>query len=100
MTFKVAAADDFWLHVAEYSGSHVIVRNPAKEQALEEPVLVRAAELAAYHSQARNSNKVEVHYTRRRFVTKPKKAKPGLVHLREFKTISVEPKGWRPSEES
>ncbi len=100
LTFKVAAADDFWLHVAEYSGSHVIVRNPAKEQALEEPVLVRAAELAAYHSQARNSNKVEVHYTRRRFVTKPKKAKPGLVHLREFKTISVEPKGWRPSEES
>jgi predicted ribosome quality control (RQC) complex YloA/Tae2 family protein len=78
----------------------VIVRNPAKEPVLEKPVLLRAAQLAAYHSQARNSNKVEVHYTRRRFVTKPRKAKPGLVHLREFKTISVEPKGWRPPEDA
>jgi predicted ribosome quality control (RQC) complex YloA/Tae2 family protein len=98
LTFKVAAADDFWLHVAEYAGSHVIVRNPAKEKVLDEPVLVRAAQLAAFHSQARNSNKVDVHYTRRRFVTKPRKAKPGLVHLREFKTISVEPKAWSPPE--
>ncbi len=100
LTFKVAAADDFWLHVAEYAGSHVIVRNPTKEPVLEKPVLLRAAQLAAYHSQARNSNKVEVHYTRRRFVTKPRKAKPGLVHLREFKTISVEPKGWIPPEDA
>ena len=87
LTFKVAAGDDFWLHVADYTGSHVIVRNPAKDVELEEHVLVRAAQLAAYYSQARNSKKVEVHYTRRKFVSKPRKAKPGLVRLREFKTI-------------
>ena len=98
LTFKFAARDDFWLHVAGYSGSHVIVRNPSKAEELERPVLLRAAQLAAYHSQARNSRKVDVHYTHRRFVSKPRKAKPGLVHLREFKTITVEPKNWSDQE--
>ena len=65
---------------------------------LKEPLLVRAAQLAAYYSQARNSTKVEVHYTRRKFVSKPRKAKPGLVRLREFKTIKVEPRNWTRAE--
>jgi predicted ribosome quality control (RQC) complex YloA/Tae2 family protein len=94
LTFDVAAPDDFWLHVAEYSGSHVIVRNPQKQKDLDDAILVKAAQLAAYFSQARNSSKVEVHYTKRKHVTKPRRAKPGLVRLLEFKTIKVEPKNW------
>ena len=94
MTFDVAAPDDFWFHVADYSGSHVVVRNPRKDKDLEESVLVKAAQLAAYFSQARNSSKVEVHYTKRKHVTKPRRAKPGLVRLLEFKSIKVEPKNW------
>ena len=94
LTFDVAAPDDFWFHVADYSGSHVIVRNPGKDKELEQPVLVKAAQLAAYFSQARNSSKVEVHYTKRKYVTKPRHAKPGLVRLLEFKSIKVEPKNW------
>ena len=98
LTFRVASGDDFWLHVADYSGSHVIVRNPSRESELKGSLLVRVAQLAAYHSQARNSNKVEVHYTRRKFVSKPRKARPGLVTLREFQTIKVEPRDWVPGE--
>ena len=94
VTFHIAAPDDFWLHVADYSGSHVVVRNPAKDRDLEAEVLVKAAQLAAFYSQARNSSKVEVHYTRRRHVSKPKRAKAGMVKLQEFKSISVEPKNW------
>jgi predicted ribosome quality control (RQC) complex YloA/Tae2 family protein len=94
ITFHVASPDDFWLHVAEYSGSHVVVRNPQRDKELPESVLTKAAQLAAYFSQARNSSKVEVHYTRRKHVTKPRRAKPGLVRLLEFKSISVEPKNW------
>src|SRR5262249_53957401 len=30
LTFEVAAPEDFWFHVADYSGSHVLVRNPAR----------------------------------------------------------------------
>jgi predicted ribosome quality control (RQC) complex YloA/Tae2 family protein len=94
LTFDVAAPDDFWFHVADYSGSHVVVRNPRKDKDLEEPVLVKAAQLAAYFSQARNSSRVEVHYTKRKHVSKPRRAKPGLVRLIEFKSIKVEPKNW------
>jgi predicted ribosome quality control (RQC) complex YloA/Tae2 family protein len=94
VTFHVAGPEDFWFHVAEYSGSHVVVRNPAKETELDESVLVKAAQLAAYFSQARNSSKVEVHYTKRKHVTKPRRAKPGLVRLLEFKSVKVEPKNW------
>ena len=94
LTFHVAAPEDFWFHVAEYSGSHVVVRNPGKEKELDESILVKAAQLAAYFSQARNSSKVEVHYTKRKHVTKPRRAKPGLVRLQEFKSIKVEPKNW------
>ena len=98
LTFRVATGDDFWLHVADYTGAHVIVRNPGRADRLDEDTLLRAAQLAAYYSQARNSHKVDVHYTRRKFVTKPRKARPGLVRLREFETIAVEPRDWKASE--
>jgi predicted ribosome quality control (RQC) complex YloA/Tae2 family protein len=71
-----------------------VVRNPRKDRELEEPALVKAAQLAAYFSQARNSSKVEVHYTKRKHVVKPRRSKPGLVRLLEFKSIKVEPKNW------
>jgi len=94
LTFDVAAPEDFWFHVADYSGSHVVVRNPSKDKDLDPAILEKAAQLAAYFSQARNSSKVEVHYTKRRHVSKPRRAKPGLVRLLEFKSVKVEPKNW------
>lgn len=30
LTFKVAENTDFWLHVANLPGSHVVIRNPDK----------------------------------------------------------------------
>lgn len=92
LTFRVAQPQDFWLHVADYSGSHVVLRNPAGAPEPEAHALELAAELAAYNSQARNSSRVEVHYTQRKFVTKPRRARPGLVKLGEYKTITVEPR--------
>jgi hypothetical protein len=98
LTFRVANADDFWMHVGDYSGSHVVVRNPAKVRTIPDNVLAKAAQLAAFFSQARNSSKVEVHYTQRKYVSKPRRAKPGLVKLTEFKSINVEPKNWLEEE--
>src|SRR5438128_12042263 len=94
MTFEVAAAEHFWFHVADYSDSHGVVRNPGKQTELEETLLVKAAQVAAYFSQARNASKVEVHYTKRKHVTKPRRAKPGLVRLLEFKSIKDNPRNW------
>jgi predicted ribosome quality control (RQC) complex YloA/Tae2 family protein len=91
LTLKVARNEDFWLHVAGYGGSHVVLRNPEKLPVAPKQSLLEAAQLAAYFSQARNAPKVEVHYTRKKFVSKPKGAKPGLVRLKEYKSISARP---------
>ncbi|MDQ4123362.1 MAG: NFACT family protein [Acidobacteriota bacterium] len=91
LTFRVAKSLDWWMHAADYPGSHVVVRNPSKGE-LPTKTLIEAAELAAKFSQAREDTKVAVNYTQRKFVSKPKQAAPGLVRLSSFRTILVEPK--------
>lgn len=91
LTLKIAQSDDFWFHVADYGGSHVVLKNPERLAVLPRQSLLEAARLAAYFSQARNASRVEVHYTQKKFVSKPKGAKPGLVRLKEFRSVLVEP---------
>lgn len=91
LTTRVAKSLDWWLHAADYSGSHVVVRNPSKGE-LPNTTLLEAAQLAAKFSSARADSKVAVNYTQRKFVSKPKNAAPGLVRLASFRTILVEPK--------
>jgi len=91
LTFKVAKPNDLWLHAADYGGSHVVVRNSSRKE-IPSRTLIEAAQLAAYFSQAKKDPKVDVHYTERKFVSKPKKAKPGIVRLQRFKNITTEPK--------
>lgn len=94
LTFQVAEAQDFWLHVAGgYAGSHVVVRNPQGLKELPRSVLQRAAELAAWHSKARGAGgKVEVHACRVRDVRKPPGFAPGKVQLRRWESIKVYPR--------
>jgi len=47
--------------------------------------------VAAYHSKARNDSLVPVIYTERRYVRKPRKAKPGLVTVEREKSVMVRP---------
>jgi predicted ribosome quality control (RQC) complex YloA/Tae2 family protein len=91
LTFKVAQPNDVWLHAADYGGSHVVVRNSTRKE-IPHRTLVEAAELAAYFSQAKKNPRADVHYTERKFVSKIKGAKPGLVRLQRFKNITVTPK--------
>jgi predicted ribosome quality control (RQC) complex YloA/Tae2 family protein len=99
LTFRFAKSLDFWLHTADYAGSHVIVRNPNRLEALPHRTLIEAAEIAAFFSQAKKHPKVAVNYTQRKFVHKPRSASPGLVSLSKFKTIIVEPKIGVPKQE-
>jgi len=91
LTFKVAKPNDLWLHTGDYSGSHVVVRNATRKD-VPHRTLIEAAQLAAQFSRARKDPKVDVHYTQRKFVSKPKGAVPGLVRMMRFKNITVEPK--------
>lgn len=91
ITFRVAKSQDIWLHAADYPGSHVIIRNPNRGE-VPHKAIIEAAELAAFYSQAKREGKAAVHYTQKKFVSKPPKARPGLVRMSAFKTVLVEPR--------
>jgi predicted ribosome quality control (RQC) complex YloA/Tae2 family protein len=57
-------------------------------------VLIRAAELAAWHSKARGAKgKVEVHVCRVADVSKPRGFDRGQVLLRRWDSVKVYPRG-------
>lgn len=90
LTMKMAKADDLWFHTKDIPGSHVVIKNPDRQE-IPPQILEEAAILAAYHSQARNSTQVPVDYTLRKNVWKPKGAKPGLVLYDNQHTVYVTP---------
>ncbi len=77
LTFKFANGGDWWFHVKNAAGSHVILK--AGEGEIPDRVYEHAASLAAYYSSLRGSNKVEIDYLQRKNVKKPNSAKPGFV---------------------
>ncbi len=100
LTFRIAEPRDFWLHVADYSGSHVVIRNPDALDAPPREVLERSAQLAAFYSKAQNARgKIEVHVCRAGDVRKPRGAPAGLVELRRWEALKVYPKGLEGGEE-
>ncbi|HTX58994.1 MAG TPA: NFACT RNA binding domain-containing protein [Verrucomicrobiae bacterium] len=90
LTFRVARPNDLWFHAKDIPGAHVLLarddRTPPPQADVE-----RAASLAAYYSRAKNSAKVAVDYTLRKFVRKQQNAPPGLVWYTHPKTILVAP---------
>lgn len=91
LTFRTARPYDLWLHAADYPGSHVVVRNPTRKE-IPHRTIIEAAELAANFSQASANAKVDVHYTQRKFLSKPKNSAPGLVRMSAFRSLAVEPR--------
>ncbi|MHC5772767.1 Rqc2 family fibronectin-binding protein [Nostoc sp.] len=77
LTFRVAGDYDLWFHAQEIPGSHVLLRLEPGAVA-EETDLQFVANLAAYYSRARQSDRVPVVYTQLKHVYKPKGAKPGI----------------------
>jgi predicted ribosome quality control (RQC) complex YloA/Tae2 family protein len=96
LTFRVADSQDFWLHVANLPGSHVVIRNPDRLSEPPRGVLERAAELAAFYSKARDGGKVEVHWCRVADVNKPRGFAPGKVILKSYKSVKVYPNSSPP----
>jgi predicted ribosome quality control (RQC) complex YloA/Tae2 family protein len=91
LTFRVARPGDLWFHARATPGAHVILHLDSEREALE-PELIAAAQLAAYHSKARHSQKVPVDYTQRKYVRRRTGGAPGLVWYSNAKTIVVVPK--------
>jgi predicted ribosome quality control (RQC) complex YloA/Tae2 family protein len=95
LTTGIARRTDYWLHVKDLHGSHVILRCEGREPS--ETALKFAAELAARYSQAAGSGKVAVDYTMVRNVKKPSGSLPGKVNYTDYHTIIVKAgtAGWQ-----
>lgn len=75
ITTKLAEKTDWWFHVKNMPGSHVLM------QCKEEPSEIdftEAAQIAAYYSKAEGNN-IAVDYTNAKHVKKPAGSKPGYV---------------------
>ena len=92
LTLDYAKPHELWFHASQCPGSHVVMKFPNKSFVPSKQEIAEAASLAAYFSKARGSGKVPVSYTLRRYVRKPRKAKPGLVTIERHETIMVPPK--------
>lgn len=77
VTFHLADGGDWWFHAKGIPGSHVIVKTEGKD--LPDRVFEEAGALAAFYSSARDSEKVEIDYVRRKEVKKTPGGKPGFV---------------------
>ncbi len=95
LTFELARPHDLWLHAADYPGAHVVIRNPQR-QAVPPAVILAAAELAAYFSQAKQDDWVDVRVAERRHLTRPRKGAPGQVLVRESRTVRATPRETLP----
>ncbi len=89
ITFRIARGNDLWFHARGVPGSHLIVR---MERGKEIPyqTLLDAATLALHFSDARKEGKGDVVYTYRKYIQKPKRAKPGAVLVSQEKNIYIE----------
>ena len=89
LTLKLASGNDLWLHTKNTPGAHVIIKNKGDHQTPPLDTLLQAAQLAAYFSKTKKEDKVVVDYTLKKYVKKPKKAKPGMVIYSQEKSLLI-----------
>jgi hypothetical protein len=84
--------EDLWLHARQVPGSHVVIRMKGHNQ-VPNPVLERAAGLAAFYSKYKSESLAPVIYTEAKFVRKVKGSAPGSVMVDREKVILISPQG-------
>lgn len=84
LTFHFANGLDWWLHIRDFPGSHVII----KSQNPDEETLKDAFQLALHYSKAREQQEGEVCFTQRKHISRMGN-KPGLVQVSSHKSAWV-----------
>jgi predicted ribosome quality control (RQC) complex YloA/Tae2 family protein len=91
---RVAAPTDLWMHVRAATGAHGILRTQGRPERVPAPVVRRAAEIVAARSGSgvKHASVVAVDVTEKRYVRKPRAAKPGLVTYERERVLDVTPR--------
>ncbi len=89
LTFKMATGNDWWFHAKGMPGSHVIVK--ANNEELPDRTFEEAGMLAAYYSNGRDAEKVEIDYLQKKNIKKPNKAAPGFVVYYTNYSLTIAP---------
>ncbi len=87
LTFKIAKPYDYFFHVKDIRGAHVILKYEKNKELKEEDIKF-AAEIAKKHSKLKGDEKIFVLYTLRKYV-RPVKGAKGLVRIKREKVILV-----------
>jgi predicted ribosome quality control (RQC) complex YloA/Tae2 family protein len=90
LTHRYAKPTDLWFHAMGSPGSHVILRGANRSTPAS--VIEMAAEVAAWFSKARGSGTVPVICAEKRYVRRPRGAKPGTASCIRSKTLFVTPR--------
>ena len=95
LTLREANPNDYFFHIKDLPGSHVILKN---NQKIEDYEIEIAAYLAANFSKNSSDRYIDVDYTEKKYVNKAKGSKPGMVYYTNYTTIRVdvekEPRGF------
>lgn len=83
---KLADEDDLWFHTKDCAGSHVLL----KSQNITDELILKCAKLAKEYSSAKDSSKIGVIYTRRKYIRKPPKSNLGYVTYKNEKEIIID----------
>ena len=90
LTFKFATGNDWWFHAKGVPGSHVIVKTEGADD-MPDATFEEAGKLAAYYSQSRENEKVEIDYIQKKQIKKPKGGKPGFVVYYTNYSLMIDP---------
>ena len=90
LTFKFATGNDWWFHAKGVPGSHVIVKTEGADD-MPDATFEEAGRLAAYYSQSRENEKVEIDYIQKKQIKKPKGGKPGFVVYYTNYSLMIDP---------
>jgi predicted ribosome quality control (RQC) complex YloA/Tae2 family protein len=86
VTHQLAQRDDYWFHVKNAPGGHVVVNSLE----LNEEIIRKAAMLAAYHSSLKASSSIPVDYTQIKYVKKIPGTPGYQVTYSQHKTIFID----------
>lgn len=87
---KISSPEDYWFHVVNTPGSHVIARPQNSSVKMTDDILLSVAKLAKEFSTAKNATKAPVAYTLRKYVKRPQNTPSGFVVYKNEEEVVVD----------